>query len=163
MPTSIGYTTSTACTGSAWIHLPSVPEIGARPHYFKTNHQNEHDFEKQMRTTFELLFQVMKPRAKACFLVGRSIIHGRVIDNVALLERAAEGYFGPAVLCRDLSERRARHSTWHTQKSTQSISSSSLADRRGCSIFYWHAYNFPCEQLAQREVSSLWATRRRQG
>jgi DNA modification methylase len=65
-------------------------EIGARPHYFKTNHQDETDFERQMSTCFKLLAEIMKPRAKACFLVGRSIIHGRVIDNVALLRRAAE-------------------------------------------------------------------------
>lgn len=65
-------------------------EIGARPHYFKTNHQDERDFELQMGVCFELLAQVMRPGAKACFLIGRSIIHGRVIDNVALLQRASE-------------------------------------------------------------------------
>lgn len=67
-------------------------EIGARPHYFKTNHQDEKDFEKQMATCFALLSRVMLPSAKACFLVGRSIIHGREIDNTALLKRAAEPY-----------------------------------------------------------------------
>jgi len=67
-------------------------EIGARPHYFKVNHQDERVFEEQMSTTFRLLAQVMNQKAKACFLVGRSIIHGRVIDNVALLRRAAESY-----------------------------------------------------------------------
>lgn len=68
-------------------------EIGARAHYFgKKNHQDERDFEKQMGVCFHLLAQVMKPKAKACFLVGRSIIHGKVIDNVALLQRAAGPY-----------------------------------------------------------------------
>jgi len=65
-------------------------EIGARPHYFKTKHQDEHDFERQMGVCFRLLSRVMLPDAKACFLVGRSIIHGREIDNVALLRRSAE-------------------------------------------------------------------------
>lgn len=65
-------------------------EIGARPHYFKTNHQDETDFEKQMAACFALLSRVMLPEAKACFLVGRSIIHGREIDNIALLKRAAD-------------------------------------------------------------------------
>lgn len=65
-------------------------EIGARPHYFKTKHQDERDFERQMGTCFRLLARVMRPGAKACFLVGRSIIRGRVIDNVALLGRAAQ-------------------------------------------------------------------------
>lgn len=64
-------------------------EIGARPHYFSKNHQSEQDFEQQMGSCFHLLAQVMKPGAKACFLVGRSIIHGKEIDNAALLQRAA--------------------------------------------------------------------------
>jgi len=65
-------------------------EIGARPHFFKKNHQDERDFENQMASCFSLLSKVMMPRAKACFLVGRSIIHGRRIDNLAILKRAAE-------------------------------------------------------------------------
>jgi DNA modification methylase len=64
-------------------------EIGARPHYFKKNHQTEHDFERQMGQCFWLLSRVMRPGAHACFVVGRSIIHGREIDNELLLERAA--------------------------------------------------------------------------
>jgi hypothetical protein len=65
-------------------------EIGARPHYFKKNHQTEDDFERQMGQCFRLLSQVMRAGTFACFVVGRSIIHGRVIDNAALLERAAQ-------------------------------------------------------------------------
>lgn len=64
-------------------------EIGARPHYFKKNHQTENDFERQMARCFWLLSQVMENERYACFVVGRSIIHGRKIDNEALLERAA--------------------------------------------------------------------------
>ncbi len=67
-------------------------EIGARPHYFKKNHQDEHDFERQMRLCFQLLSKVMIPNGRACFVVGRSIIHGRRIDNVQLLIRAAKPY-----------------------------------------------------------------------
>jgi site-specific DNA-methyltransferase (cytosine-N4-specific) len=64
-------------------------EIGARPHYFKKNHQTEADFERQMSRCFCLLSRVVRPGAHACFVVGRSVIHGREIDNEALLERAA--------------------------------------------------------------------------
>lgn len=64
-------------------------EIGARAHFFKKNHQTEFDFECQMARCFSLLSQVMLPGAHACFVVGRSIIHGRYIDNEVLLERAA--------------------------------------------------------------------------
>lgn len=65
-------------------------EIGARLHYFKKRHQTEADFERQMGQCFKLLYQVMRTGAFACFIVGRSIIHGREIDNEALLERAAQ-------------------------------------------------------------------------
>jgi site-specific DNA-methyltransferase (cytosine-N4-specific) len=64
-------------------------EIGARPHYFKVNHQTEADFEQQMGRCFWLLSRVMRKGAHACFVVGRSIIHTREIDNEAILERAA--------------------------------------------------------------------------
>jgi site-specific DNA-methyltransferase (cytosine-N4-specific) len=64
-------------------------EIGARPHYFKVNHQTEEDFEQQMGRCFWLLSKVMRRGAYACFVIGRSIIHSREIDNEALLERAA--------------------------------------------------------------------------
>jgi site-specific DNA-methyltransferase (cytosine-N4-specific) len=64
-------------------------EIGARAHYFKKNHQTEADFERQMSRCFWLLSQVMDKGTFACFVVGRSIIHGRRIDNEKLLARAA--------------------------------------------------------------------------
>lgn len=64
-------------------------EIGARPHYFKKDPQTEHDFERQMGRCFELFTQVVAPSGLVCFVVGRSIIHGRTIDNAALLVRAA--------------------------------------------------------------------------
>jgi SAM-dependent methyltransferase len=64
-------------------------EIGARPHYFRRNPQTEHDFERQMDTCMQLLAKVVRPGGFACFLVGRSIIHGRRIDNEAILTRSA--------------------------------------------------------------------------
>lgn len=64
-------------------------EIGARPHYFKKNHLTEHDFERQMEECFQLLRGVVRLGSYACFVVGRSIIHGREIDNAAILARAA--------------------------------------------------------------------------
>jgi DNA modification methylase len=65
-------------------------EIGARPHYFKKNPQSEVDFERQMGLCFKFLAKIMKPKAKACFLIGRSIIHGRHINNALILERSAQ-------------------------------------------------------------------------
>jgi site-specific DNA-methyltransferase (cytosine-N4-specific) len=67
-------------------------EIGARPHYFGKKRQSEIDFERQMGRCFEFLAEVMTADATACFLVGRSIIRGRTIDNRTLLIRAAAPY-----------------------------------------------------------------------
>lgn len=77
-------------------------EIGARPHYFKVKHQDEQDFQRQMGIVFHLLSKVMKLRARACFLIGRSIIHGRIIDNVTLLQRASEPH---GFIVEDIVER----------------------------------------------------------
>lgn len=69
-------------------------EIGARPHYFRKNAATAEDFERQMRQCFALFGRLLVPNGLVCFVVGRSIIRGRVIDNVALLARAAaaEGF-----------------------------------------------------------------------
>lgn len=64
-------------------------EIGARAHYFRRNHPTDADFERQMSTVFKLTERLLTPSGIACFVVGRSVIHGRTVDNVALLERAA--------------------------------------------------------------------------
>ena len=80
-------------------------EIGARPHYFKKNHQDERDFQVQMGSCFRLLSAVMRMGGKACFLVGRSIIHGREIDNVSLLRNAAQPH---GFVLQGVVERRIR-------------------------------------------------------
>ncbi len=64
-------------------------EIGARPHFFKKNPHTAADFERQMGGVFQLIAGVLLRRGLACFVVGRSIIHGEEVDNLALLERSA--------------------------------------------------------------------------
>jgi len=64
-------------------------EIGARPHFFRRNPQTEHDFADQMEKLFALLSKIVRAGGFCCFLVGRSVIHGRVIDNAHLLAKAA--------------------------------------------------------------------------
>lgn len=90
-------------------------EIGARAHYFTKNHQSETDFEQQMSQCFLLLSQVLKPKAKACFLVGRSIIHGRTIDNVSLLRRAAQqhGFITEGIIERNIPTHRKAFNPTH--------------------------------------------------
>lgn len=68
-------------------------EIGARPHYQKRNGQTEKDFANQMERVFGLLTRVLVNGGHICFVVGRSIIRGRVIDNGELI-RNVGNHFG---------------------------------------------------------------------
>jgi len=81
-------------------------EIGARAHYFRKNPATEVDFENQMTSVFRLMSQIMSPGSYACFLVGRSVIHGRRIDNRVLLKRAAarSGFHCKAEVERRISQ-----------------------------------------------------------
>ena len=67
-------------------------EIGARAHFFKRNHHTEDHFVQQMARTFELIRAVLVPGGFACFIVGRSRIHGRVVNNARIVEQAARGF-----------------------------------------------------------------------
>jgi site-specific DNA-methyltransferase (cytosine-N4-specific) len=98
-------------------------EIGARPHYFKKNHQTEHDFERQMWKCFSLLSKVMMPGAYACFVVGRSVIHGRHIDNEALLARAAEphGFVKAGQAARTIASNRKSFNPAHSKINREGI------------------------------------------
>lgn len=90
-------------------------EIGARCHYFKSKPQDERDFEQQMNVVFHLLAQSMKLGAKACFLIGRSIIHGRLVDNLALLRRLAgsQGFSEEGIIERRIPARRKSFNPAH--------------------------------------------------
>lgn len=107
-------------------------EIGARPHYFKTKHQDEHDFERQMIITFGLLSQVMNLGAKACFLVGRSIIHGRTIDNVSLLQRVASacGFATDGMMKRNIPTTRKTFNPAHSKINSEHILIFSLKNKK---------------------------------
>jgi site-specific DNA-methyltransferase (cytosine-N4-specific) len=98
-------------------------EIGARPHYFKKNHQTEHDFERQMRDCFGLLAEVMERRSYACFVVGNSIIHGRLIDNAELLRRAAgaRGFSHVTTVKRAVRSERKSFNLAHARLKEESI------------------------------------------
>ena len=61
-------------------------EIGARPHYQKKNGQTEVDFCRQMEQVFSLLVECLINGGHICFIVGRSIIRGRLIDNRILIQ-----------------------------------------------------------------------------
>ncbi|MFD2246658.1 DNA methyltransferase [Pontibacter ruber] len=65
-------------------------EIGARAHYFKKNHQTEHDFIRQMNQLFASLQENMIEGGYAVFVIGRSKIHGRIIENHKIVKEAGE-------------------------------------------------------------------------
>ena len=63
-----------------------VREIGARAHFFKRNPHTADDFARQMKQTLELLRAVLVRGGYVCFVIGRSRIHGRIVDNAAIME-----------------------------------------------------------------------------
>ena len=98
-------------------------EIGARPHYFKKNHQTEADFEVQMAKVFRLLGRVLPVGRFACFVIGRSIIHGRHIDNVQLLARAAStaGFDLVGSVDRSIARNRKSFNLFHAAITQETI------------------------------------------
>ena len=67
-------------------------EIGARPHYQKKNGQTEKDFRLQMEKVFDLLSEVLIAKGHVCFVVGRSIIKGKEVDNAQLIREVADNH-----------------------------------------------------------------------
>ena len=67
-------------------------EIGARAHFFKRNHHTEEHFWDQMRTTFKLIDKVLVSSGYCCFVIGRSKIHGRIIDNADIIQAVSAEY-----------------------------------------------------------------------
>ncbi|MDR9498380.1 MAG: DNA methyltransferase [Hydrogenovibrio sp.] len=65
-------------------------EIGARAHFFKKNRHTPEDFYNQMKRTLEQCIQASSDEAKMAFVVGRSKIHGEVIDNANIIVNAAK-------------------------------------------------------------------------
>jgi DNA modification methylase len=65
-------------------------EIGARAHYFKKNPPTTQDFKAQMTSVLSLSHDVLIPGGYACVVIGRSRVHGKEIDNAALVDQAAE-------------------------------------------------------------------------
>lgn len=90
-------------------------EMGARPHYFKTNGHTEVDFANQMRDVFAELAGTLKPHSAVVIVVGDSLIHGRVIDNRELLfDCAADvGYTPRAATVRPIARRRSSFNGAH--------------------------------------------------
>ena len=98
-------------------------EIGARAHFFKRNHHTAEDFVRQMGQTFDLLQAVLVPDGYACFVVGRSRIHGRVVDNAQIIEDAghAAGFKRVFAAERALAPNRKSFNLSHANIKTETI------------------------------------------
>lgn len=96
-------------------------EIGARAHFFKRNHHTEDDFARQMARTFDLIREVLLPGGYACFVIGRSRIHGRDVDNARIVEEAAEGFDLVFSMDRTISARRKSFNLSHANIKTEKV------------------------------------------
>ncbi len=67
-------------------------EIGARAHFFKVNHHTADNFVVQMQQTFTLIDKVLVVGGYVAFVVGRSRIHGKTINNADIIEAVASDY-----------------------------------------------------------------------
>ncbi len=65
-------------------------EIGARAHFFKREHHTEKNFLEQMRGAFGLIDAVLVNSGFVCFVIGRSKIHGKIIDNADIIQGIAQ-------------------------------------------------------------------------
>lgn len=65
-------------------------EIGARAHFFKREPHTEDHFWTQMRSTFKFIDAVLVNSGFVCFVIGRSKIHGRIINNADIVQAIAE-------------------------------------------------------------------------
>lgn len=63
-------------------------EIGARAHFFGGKKHSAADFERQMAGLAKLLEKVLVRGGHACFVVGRSRIHGLDVDNAGIIADA---------------------------------------------------------------------------
>ena len=98
-------------------------EIGARAHFFKRNHHTSADFTRQMAGTFEMLRQVVIPGGYVCFVVGRSRIHGEIIDNAKVIEEVghASGFHREFSTERVVSPNRKSFNLSHAHIKTESV------------------------------------------
>ena len=98
-------------------------EIGARAHFFKKNHHTERDFQNQMRTVLELLDAVVVRDGHICIVVGRSKIHGKIIDNAdMILETGKALGLKPVVnLSRQIATSRRTFNLSHANIKTENL------------------------------------------
>lgn len=98
-------------------------EIGARAHFFKKNHHTKEHFVEQMKHTFSLLDKVVVQKGYVCFVVGRSCIHGKIINNAEIVEQAGleKGFVRYFTTERVLSANRKSFNLSHANIKTETV------------------------------------------
>ncbi len=98
-------------------------EIGARAHYFKKNPPTIDDFKNQMSYVMALLYDVLVDDGYACIVIGRSKIHGQIIDNAAIMVDAAQaaGFELATKLQRRIASNRKSFNLSHANIKTEHI------------------------------------------
>lgn len=98
-------------------------EIGARAHFFKKNHHTAEFFVDQMRMTFDLINTVLVENGYVCFIVGRSKIHGEIVDNGDIIEQVAQekGLIKEARFERLMNANRKSFNLSHANIKTESV------------------------------------------
>jgi site-specific DNA-methyltransferase (cytosine-N4-specific) len=98
-------------------------EIGARAHFFKKNHHTAELFAVQMEKLLQLLERVTVSGAHICIVVGRSIIHGKTIDNARNIEKIANrmGFVSEFVTQRRIAPTRKAFNLSHANIKTETI------------------------------------------
>lgn len=98
-------------------------EIGARAHFFKKNHHTEKDFQNQMQTVLELLNASVVNGGHICIVVGRSKIHGEIIDNANIILEIGKtlGFKAVANLSRKIASSRKTFNLSHANIKSENI------------------------------------------
>ena len=98
-------------------------EIGARAHFFKSNPHTAWDFVGQMEKSFLLIEEVLISGGFACFVIGRSKIHGEIVDNSKIIEGAGSkfGFRTVFKVERNISSTRKSFNLSHANIKTETI------------------------------------------
>lgn len=98
-------------------------EIGARAHFFKTNRHTAGHFVAQMRTTLTSVSKVLHPNGYAAFVVGRSKIHGEIVDNAGIIQNvgAELGFRVEYRAERNISSTRKSFNLAHANIKTETV------------------------------------------
>lgn len=92
-------------------------EIGARAHYFKKEFDKANDFRNQMNKLFITLHDNMLNESFMSIVIGRSKIHGEIIQNETIIKETAEelGYKHLTTLRRRINASRKSFNLMHAR------------------------------------------------